>query len=108
MSAIAARLGGCGRSTHPPTVRPAAMGTVELSRTNLCILIGIAIRAGETEPAVRVALGHFIFVYIHPYITARDSSPRGLSSDSREELIRLAWHGQRVRHRGWVRVEAPT
>jgi Fic family protein len=22
----------------------------------------------ETEPAVRVVLGHFIFVYIHPYI----------------------------------------
>src|ERR1700674_383942 len=22
----------------------------------------------ETEPAVRVALGHFIFVYIHPYM----------------------------------------
>ena len=38
MSAIAARLGGCGRSTHPPIVRPAAMGTVELSRASLCIL----------------------------------------------------------------------
>ncbi len=22
----------------------------------------------ETEPAVRVVLGHFIFVYIHPYV----------------------------------------
>jgi Fic family protein len=22
---------------------------------------------GETEPAVRVVLGHFVFVYIHPY-----------------------------------------
>ena len=24
--------------------------------------------AGETDPAVRVVLGHFIFVYIHPYL----------------------------------------
>jgi Fic family protein len=24
--------------------------------------------AEETEPSVRVVLGHFIFVYIHPYI----------------------------------------
>ena len=23
---------------------------------------------GEAEPAVRVVLGHFIFVYIHPYM----------------------------------------
>jgi Fic family protein len=24
--------------------------------------------AGETQPSVRVVLGHFIFVYIHPYM----------------------------------------
>ena len=24
--------------------------------------------ANETEPAVRVVLGHFVFVYIHPYM----------------------------------------
>lgn len=32
--------------------------------------------ANETEPAVRVVLGHFIFVYIHPYIDGNGRTGR--------------------------------
>jgi Fic family protein len=34
--------------------------------------------SGETEPAVRVVLGHFIFVYIHPYMDGNGRTGRFL------------------------------
>jgi Fic family protein len=34
--------------------------------------------AAETEPAVRIVLGHFIFVYIHPYIDGNGRTARFL------------------------------
>jgi hypothetical protein len=47
------------RSMHVPPPREAVRDCMPV----LCELL-----AGETEPAVRVVLGHFVFVYIHPYM----------------------------------------
>ena len=47
------------RSMHVPPSREAV-------RDAMPVLFEML--AGETEPSVRVVLGHFIFVYIHPYV----------------------------------------
>lgn len=47
------------RSMHVPPSREAV-------RAAMPVLFDLL--RGETEPSVRVVLGHFIFVYIHPYI----------------------------------------
>jgi hypothetical protein len=47
------------RSMHVPPPREAVRDCMPV----LCELL-----AAETEPAVRVVLGHFVFVYIHPYM----------------------------------------
>ena len=47
------------RSKHVPPNREAA-------RDAMPVLFGLLEK--ETEPSVRAVLGHFIFVYIHPYI----------------------------------------
>jgi Fic family protein len=43
---------------------------VPLSREAVrdAMLVLVEMLATETEPSVRVVLGHFIFVYIHPYM----------------------------------------
>ncbi|WP_407349873.1 Fic family protein [Congregibacter variabilis] len=33
-----------------------------------CMPVFFDLLRGETDPAVRVVLGHFVFVYIHPYM----------------------------------------
>lgn len=43
---------------------------------------------GESNAAVRVVLGHFIFVYIHPYIDENESRAR---SGILDILIVLNW-----------------
>ena len=48
------------RSMHVPPPREAGTATV-------CLLYLIFLR-DELEPSVRVVLGHFVFVYIHPYM----------------------------------------
>ncbi|HVC20060.1 MAG TPA: Fic family protein [Vicinamibacterales bacterium] len=47
------------RSMHVPPPREAVLD---------CMPVLFELLQAETEPAVRVVLGHFIFVYIHPYI----------------------------------------
>jgi hypothetical protein len=47
------------RSKHVPPPREAVRD---------CMPVLFELIAGETEPAVRVVLGHFMFVYIHPYM----------------------------------------
>ncbi len=47
------------RSTHVPLPREAVRD---------CMPVLFELIAAETEPAVRVVLGHFVFVYIHPYM----------------------------------------
>jgi len=47
------------RSMHVPPAREAVRD---------CMPVLFELLANETEPAVRVALGHFVFVYIHPYM----------------------------------------
>jgi len=47
------------RSMHVPPPREAVRD---------CMPILFELLADETEPAVRVVLGHFVFVYIHPYL----------------------------------------
>jgi len=47
------------RSMHVPPPREAVRD---------CMPVLFELLQGETEPAVRVVLGHFVFVYIHPYI----------------------------------------
>lgn len=47
------------RSMHVPLPREAVRD---------CMPVLFELIAAETEPAVRVVLGHFVFVYIHPYV----------------------------------------
>ena len=47
------------RSKHVPVPREAVRD---------CMPVLFELLAGEPEPAVRVVLGHFVFVYIHPYM----------------------------------------
>jgi len=47
------------RSMHVPPPREAVRD---------CMPVLFELLAGETAPAVRVVLGHFVFVYIHPYM----------------------------------------
>lgn len=47
------------RSMHVPPPREAVRD---------CMPVLFELLAAETEPAVRVVLGHFVFVYIHPYM----------------------------------------
>jgi Fic family protein len=47
------------RSMHVPPPREAVRD---------CMPVLFELLEAETEPAVRVVLGHFIFVYIHPYM----------------------------------------
>lgn len=47
------------RSMHVPPPREAVRD---------CMPVLFELLAEETEPAVRVVLGHFVFVYIHPYM----------------------------------------
>jgi fido (protein-threonine AMPylation protein) len=47
------------RSMHVPPPREAVRD---------CMPVLFELLANETEPAVRVVLGHFVFVYIHPYM----------------------------------------
>ena len=47
------------RSMHVPPPREAVRD---------CMPVLFELLAGESEPAVRVVLGHFMFVYIHPYM----------------------------------------
>lgn len=47
------------RSMHVPLPREAVRD---------CIPVLFELLASEPEPAVRVVLGHFVFVYIHPYV----------------------------------------
>ena len=47
------------RSMHVPPPREAVRD---------CMPVLFELLANEAEPAVRVVLGHFVFVYIHPYM----------------------------------------
>ncbi len=47
------------RSMHVPPPREAVRD---------CMPVLFDLLAGETHPSVRVVLGHFVFVYIHPYM----------------------------------------
>ena len=47
------------RSMHVPPPREAVRD---------CMPVLFELLAGEAEPSVRVVLGHFVFVYIHPYM----------------------------------------
>jgi hypothetical protein len=47
------------RSMHVPPPREAVRD---------CVPVLFELLASETEPSVRVVLGHFVFVYIHPYM----------------------------------------
>jgi Fic family protein len=47
------------RSKHVPAPREAVRD---------CMPVLFELLASEAEPAVRVVLGHFMFVYIHPYM----------------------------------------
>jgi fido (protein-threonine AMPylation protein) len=47
------------RSMHVPPPRDAVRD---------CMPVLFELLAGEAEPAIRVVLGHFMFVYIHPYM----------------------------------------
>jgi Fic family protein len=43
-----------------------------------CMPVLFELLAAETEPAVRVVLGHFVFVYIHPYMDGNGRMARFL------------------------------
>jgi Fic family protein len=57
------------RSMHVP---PSVEGVQETMPVFFSML------AEETDPAVRVVLGHFIFVYIHPYMDGNGRTARFL------------------------------
>ena len=46
----------------------------------------------ETEPSVRVVLGHFVFVYIHPYMDGKRQG-RAVSDECNDGVGRLPLDG---------------
>ena len=45
----------------------ARQNTLEIPQHNKLIFAHLELLAEEEDPAVRIVLGHFVFVYIHPY-----------------------------------------
>lgn len=67
-----------GYRNHPVYIRGSAHTPLPYEAVRDVMPVLFELLASETDPAVRVVLGHFVFVYIHPYMDGNGRTGRFL------------------------------